>query len=97
MDFQSNIDLAFYAVVGRNEWYVPLVSPIMGEASRQTMTINVRGPLQKPEASRDVLPGVKEALRELEASLRAAPRVPPSYSAMGRERPKVNPSTLRRR
>ncbi len=97
MDFQSNVDLAFYAVVGRNEWYVPLVSPIMSEASKRTMTINVRGPLQKPEATRDVLPGVREALRELENSLRAAPRVPPSSSAMGRQQPKDNSNTPQRR
>ncbi|MBN2216214.1 MAG: AsmA-like C-terminal domain-containing protein [Pirellulales bacterium] len=73
MDFNWNVDLALSARLGRNKWQLPIITPLMGEASRQTMTINVRGPLQKPDASRDVLPGVKEALRELEANLKASP------------------------
>jgi hypothetical protein len=83
MDFRSNVDLAFHAVVGRNKWKVPLFSPLMGEVSGQMLTIKVRGPLQNPDASRDVLPGVKEALRELEASLQTAPAAaanPPTTS-----------------
>lgn len=72
MDFQSNIKLAFHAVVGRNEFFVPIISPLMGEASRQTMTINVDGTLQNPRTSQEVLPGVKQALEQLEAELRPA-------------------------
>jgi hypothetical protein len=75
MDFQSNINLAFHAVVGRNEFRLPLISPLMGEASRQTMTINVEGTLQEPRTSQEVLPGVKQALAQLEAELR--PDAPP--------------------
>ncbi|NLE38494.1 MAG: hypothetical protein GX621_10765 [Pirellulaceae bacterium] len=71
MEFPSKIDLAFRAVVGRNKWYLPLISPIMDEASRQTMTINVRGTLQDPKTSRDVLPAVTQALRELETNLQS--------------------------
>jgi len=99
MDFLSNVDMAFYAVVGRNRWRLPIISPIVGEASRQTMTIKIRGPLQNPDASRDVLPGVKEALRELEANLRAAPAGSPASSpwpATGRSHQNANPGAVQR-
>ena len=74
MDFDSKIDLAFRAVVGRNDIWVPVFSAIADEASRQTMTIHVKGPLSDPNISRDVLPAVKEALSRLEKSMQAAPR-----------------------
>ncbi|HLA85992.1 MAG TPA: hypothetical protein VJL29_14465, partial [Thermoguttaceae bacterium] len=91
LDFQSNIDLAFSARLGRNKWQVPILTPLMGEASRQTMVIKVRGPLYDPEASRDVLPGVKEALRELEANLRSSPAAGPGQPAFGQPNPGPNP------
>ncbi|MBN1588994.1 MAG: AsmA-like C-terminal domain-containing protein [Pirellulales bacterium] len=96
MDFQSNIGLEFHALVGRNQWQIPLVSPLMGEASRQAMTINVAGTLHNPNVSRDVLPGVKEAIRELEASLQAMPTGAPTRPVAGRVPPSVNPNPLRR-
>jgi len=100
MDFRSNVDLAFSARLGRNKWQLPIISPLMGEASRQTMMIKVRGPLQNPQASRDVLPGVKEALRELEANLRASPggstTGSPPWTATGRTQPSIQPQPARR-
>jgi len=69
MDFDSNIDLAFYAVVGRDVLHVPLVSPIGHGVSQRTMTLKVGGTLQDPHTSRQVLPGVKEALARLQADL----------------------------
>ena len=96
MDFDTNIDLAFRAAVGRHEWYVPLISPIMDEAGRQIMTINARGTLAHPEISRDVLPGVKKALRELETNMQGSPLAAPSESEPGRTTPATRPGPLRR-
>ena len=84
IEFPSKIDLAFRAVVGRNKWYLPLISPIMDEASRQTMTINVYGTLQDPKTSRDVLPFAMQALRELETNLQS-PANTPRQPILGRQ------------
>jgi hypothetical protein len=75
MDFQSNIDLAFHAVVGRDEFRVPVISGLLGGASQQIMLIKVRGTVEHPKTSRDVLPGVKQALQQLQADL---PRMNPT-------------------
>ncbi len=73
MDFQSGLDLSFYSVVGRNEMRLPILSPLLGEASRQAMTVRVTGTVQDPKTSREVLPGVRQALEQLEAELQGLP------------------------
>ncbi|MBN2021238.1 MAG: AsmA-like C-terminal domain-containing protein [Pirellulales bacterium] len=83
MDFDTNIDLAFHAVVGRDAFRLPIVSPLMGEASRQTMTIKITGSLHNPQTSRQVLPGVKEALARLQADLQPHPMGQPPTSDQG--------------
>jgi hypothetical protein len=70
MDFQSNINLKFYTVVGRDKWHVPILSPVLGGASEQALAIKVTGTLQNPHTTRDIFPMAKEALQQLQADLR---------------------------
>ena len=70
MDFQSNINLKFYTVVGRDKWHVPILSPVLGGASEQALTINVTGTLKNPHTTREMFPMAKEALQQLQADLR---------------------------
>ncbi|MBN2291458.1 MAG: AsmA-like C-terminal domain-containing protein [Pirellulales bacterium] len=80
MDFLSKkINLKFYTVVGRDKWYVPIVSPILGGASEQVLAINVTGTLQNPYTTKEIFPMAKEALQQLQADLRGANagRTPP--------------------
>lgn len=74
MDFDSKVNLSLYPIVGRNDIKLPLISPIMGEASRQAMIIHVKGPLSDPEISRDAFPEMKEAISRLQDSVQSAPR-----------------------
>lgn len=74
MDFQSNINLKFYTVVGRDKWHVPIISPILGGASEQALAINVTGTLQNPYTTREMFPLAKEALQQLQADLRGTNR-----------------------
>ena len=69
MDFQSQIELTFYAMVGRGELDVPLIKQIFRGASQQLMLIHVAGTLQKPETTKEVLPAVNEALKQLQGDL----------------------------
>ncbi|MBN1909845.1 MAG: hypothetical protein JW818_08915 [Pirellulales bacterium] len=70
MGFDSKIDLAFYAMIGRDEIHSPF-RPLLGQAAQNTMTIKVGGTLQQPQTSKEVLPGVKEALRRLQEEIQA--------------------------
>lgn len=65
MDFQQNVRLTFYPVVGRDELYVPLVQPLLKGASQQVMLVHVDGTLQQPRTTKEAFPGVNQALREL--------------------------------
>ncbi len=65
MDFQRNVRLTFYPVVGRDELYVPLVQPLLKGASQQVMLVHVDGTLQEPRTTKEAFPGVNQALREL--------------------------------
>ena len=46
---------------------LPVLSDILGGASQQLMLIHVDGTLQNPETRREPLPGVKQAMQQLQA------------------------------
>ncbi len=72
MDWQRHINLQFYTMVGRDEVQVPILRPLLGEASRQLMLIQVGGTLDAPEPTRQAFPGLNETLQQIfpEAKLR---------------------------
>lgn len=90
MDFQSNVNLKFYTVVGRDKWRVPVISPVLSGASQQALVINVTGPLSNPHMTRDILPLAKEALQQLQADLRGMNILPPPSE--GNQPPAAPPS-----
>jgi hypothetical protein len=66
MNLDRQINLNFYSIVGRNEFLVPIVSPILGLASREILRIHLDGTLDNPNPPvREVLPGLNETLRQL--------------------------------
>ena len=97
MDFQQNINLTFYPVVGRDELDVPLIRPLLKGASQQVMLVHVDGTVQAPRTTKEAFPGVNQALRELGFDLqdpilndRRPPEgrqsaVPPFFSTRGRK------------
>ncbi|MHB1033846.1 MAG: hypothetical protein ACYC35_02555 [Pirellulales bacterium] len=76
MNFQRDINLNFYAVVGRDEFKIPLVRAIGGGVSQNIMSIRVDGTLDNPEPRRELLPGVSQALQQLQADLQKSPERP---------------------
>ncbi len=67
MNFQSQIGLKFYALVGRGE--LPVFKQVLGGASQQLMSIHVDGTLQNPETRREALPAVSQALQQIRDEL----------------------------
>ena len=62
---QKTVDLQFYTQVGRDELQVPIFRPILGEASRQFMLIEVTGTLEDPIVNKQAFPRLNERLQQL--------------------------------
>ena len=74
MDFNHRVNMVFHAVVGREDFQIPILKPILGLASQQLMLIYVDGPLSNPRTTRQALPGLKQAVDELQRDLETAGR-----------------------
>jgi hypothetical protein len=65
MNSQGEIDLKFHPLMGREERFIPLVRPIVGETGRQFLLVEVTGPLPDPQVKRTVFPQLDEQLAQL--------------------------------
>jgi hypothetical protein len=70
---QRQVELKFHPQVGRDEYQLPIFRPLIGEASRQFMLIEVTGSLDRPHVTRTVLPQLDERLQELFPELARQP------------------------
>ncbi len=68
-NFDRQIKLNFYTVVGRDELQLPIVRPLLGEASRQMMQIRVDGSLDNPQVKPEAFPGAKQFLQQVQDDL----------------------------
>lgn len=66
MNFQGDIRLTLHTMVGRGEPKLPVVQQILGGASQQILLVHVGGTLQNPETSKQALPGLNQALQQLQ-------------------------------
>lgn len=82
MDLSRQIHLSFYALVGRSEFQVPLVSALLAEASRNILAIDVAGTVDHPLVTRKPLPELDGTLKklfpEIEPARAGTPRGLPS-------------------
>lgn len=62
---QRDVNLDFYTIVGRENAYIEAVRPLLGMASRRFLMVKVRGPMDQPTMTREVLPGLNDTLQEL--------------------------------
>jgi hypothetical protein len=65
MDFERRIDLQFYTMVGRDELHVPILRPVLGEASRRFLLIEVGGTCDQPEVRPTAFPVLNETLQQI--------------------------------
>ena len=65
MNFDHELDLNFYSVVGRNQVNIPLISDIVRRSSQKFMWINVGGTAQNPKITNEILPELNGPLKQL--------------------------------
>ncbi|MBI84597.1 MAG: hypothetical protein CMJ81_15500 [Planctomycetaceae bacterium] len=58
LTMNGDIDIDFYTKVGRNRLRLPVIRPLLGEASRQFVLIEVTGSLDAPVTTPQVFPGL---------------------------------------
>jgi len=57
--------LQFFTFVDSAPLNLPIIKPVLGEASRQLLAIRVSGSLHEPRLSRQALPGITETIERL--------------------------------
>lgn len=63
MSLEGDLQMSFYSVVGRDEFRVPLVDQVIGNASQNLLQIRVEGTVQEPKLTRRLVPVVDETLQ----------------------------------
>jgi hypothetical protein len=84
---QREVDLKFYPQFGRDDAHLPLFRPLVGEASRQFLLIEVAGTLDRQNVTQTVFPRIDERLAEMFPELvRQADERPPPVPLLGMPR-----------
>jgi hypothetical protein len=65
ISLDRRLGMKFYTMVGRDEFQIPFIRPLLGEASRQALQIHLGGTLDNPQVTTTVLPGVNEMIKQL--------------------------------
>ncbi len=74
MNLDWDIDLNFYSVMGRNRWYIPLVTEILKAGAQSIMWIEVDGKLDSPQTHTNILPQLNDSLKQLFYGSSSVPR-----------------------
>ena len=61
----TEIDLDFYTMVGRNRLSIPILTELYHAGSQQVWWVEVDGTLDSPQTNHQVLPGLTDSLRRL--------------------------------
>jgi hypothetical protein len=63
--FDRELDLKFHSTVGRNDFNVPLLRSMIGQASANLLLIKVTGPVENAVVEREPLPAVNDFVEQL--------------------------------
>ena len=94
MDLNRQINLNFYALVGREEFQLPLVKTLLAEASKSILLIQVEGTVDQPQVIRKALPDLDETLQRIFPE--AAPRTASPQSLWRQHQDECQSSTASR-
>jgi len=85
MNYRRELDIYFSTRVGRDNIYVPVITPVLGLASEQLFLIHLTGNINKPVVERLPLPAIGDTLNQLIPTMPAAspPRRAPVANSMG--------------
>ncbi len=77
--FDRQLDLVFHSTVGRNDFNVPLLRSMIGQASANLLLIKVTGPVENASVEREPLPAVNDFVEQLGGEGVATPRPTRSF------------------
>lgn len=89
----QSVNLTFYAMVGRDEINVPLVTPLFRGASQQILMLRAQGKLSDPDIRREHFPGVNQMLQQLGGERERQPPGAPLWPRGEPTLPPVGPRT----
>jgi hypothetical protein len=84
-NFDRQLNLVFYSLVGPVDLPIPLWKTIAGQVSQQGLQLKVSGTWENPETEKDVLPSVNQVLQEIQTGIQAGARTVAPPSAMRTE------------
>jgi hypothetical protein len=64
-NFNREIELNFYSVMGKNRFNIPILSDLYRASSQQVLWIQVDGTIDSPQTRRNVLPQINDSLKQL--------------------------------
>ena len=70
-NFDQQLNLAFYGIVGRNEIRVPLIKDIYNKLGQSTMQMYVDGTLSDPQIHTQAFPMVNQLIQQIQTDLDA--------------------------
>ena len=65
VNLDSEVDLDFYTTMGRNRWFIPVLTKLYHAGSKQVWWVEVDGTLGKPNTEHQVLPALTDPLKKL--------------------------------
>jgi hypothetical protein len=71
-NFDQQLNLAFYGVVGRNEIRLPLLKDFVSQVGQSTMQMYVDGTLADPQIHTQAFPMVNQLIKQIQTDLDAA-------------------------
>lgn len=80
LGLDGQVRLVFHPILGNDQLKIPVVRELLGGAGQQIMLIHVDGTLSQPITRRQALPGVNQALQQLQAEFQGPPGT--TYNSM---------------
>ncbi len=68
-NFDRDLNLIFYSLVGRSEFQIPLLKNLVGQASQQILQLKVDGTWDHPESHSEAFPAVSKVLQQIQEEL----------------------------
>lgn len=65
MTFDRQVHLTFGTLVGREDYYISLLRPLVREAGRRLLVIEVTGTLDDPKVKKELVPELNDTLQQL--------------------------------
>ena len=80
-NFDRQLNLEFYSLMGPGDLPVPILKAVVGQASQQFLKVKVDGSLDNPQIHREALPAVNQVLQQIQNELQIGAESKPPAAA----------------